>query len=87
MLLDIRRPAVPSLAGHRKSELGASRVLFPWNVRTGFAFHRLHTPGMRPLHPERSTEKILRGSPIPLFRWPASGGHSVLSVAIQSAYR
>ncbi len=38
---------------------------------TGFAFHRLHTPGMRPLHPERSTEKILRGSPIPLLRWPA----------------
>ncbi len=60
-----------ALAGHRKSELGASLVFFPWNVRTGFAFHRLHTPGMRPLHPERSTEKILRGSPIPLFRWPA----------------
>ncbi|MBX2811975.1 MAG: hypothetical protein KTR25_09195, partial [Myxococcales bacterium] len=32
------------LAGHRKSELGASRVLFPWNVRTGFAFHRLYAP-------------------------------------------
>ncbi|MBX2811219.1 MAG: class I SAM-dependent methyltransferase [Myxococcales bacterium] len=26
---------------------------------------------MRPLHPERCTEKILRGSPIPLLRWPA----------------
>ncbi|MBX2813864.1 MAG: hypothetical protein KTR25_18755 [Myxococcales bacterium] len=24
-----------------------------------------------PSHPERSTEKNLRGSPIPLFRWPA----------------
>ncbi len=59
------------LAGHRQSELGASRVLFPWKVWTGFAFHRLHTPGMRPLHPERSTEKILHVSPIPLFRWPA----------------
>ncbi|MBX2811349.1 MAG: hypothetical protein KTR25_06055 [Myxococcales bacterium] len=48
------------LAGHRKSELGASRVLFPWNVWTGFAFHRLHTPGKRPLHPERFTKSRAR---------------------------
>ncbi len=35
---------------------------------------------MRPLHPERSTETILRGSPIPLFRWPASGEDLVIGL-------
>ncbi|MBX2811703.1 MAG: hypothetical protein KTR25_07830 [Myxococcales bacterium] len=43
------------LAGHRKSELGASRVLFPWNV---FAFHRLYAPSSSGAFPRKDTSRI-----------------------------